>query len=417
MIEPMIPASHDEIVSRARRVVDEVIAKNATRFDTTGEFPADNILALGQAGLMGLFVPRRHGGLEASYRTFIEVSTLIGSACASTGMIFVMHHNQYIMIVEHGTEQQQQFFLPPVARGESLFASATTEPDTGGNANYCNSFLRETPQGLMLSARKPVVTAARHADWVLCTTRADENAPGDLLSMVAMPGIAKTSRVEPFGVWDCVGMRATSSSGLEYTDCEVPTWHRIGPRDSREMRATSMTLASRAGFSAVWLGIAEAAFQQTVGFLKGRRHQFTVAGKGPSGPSLGTVARSLAEYESVQRQVAEMKARLEAARHLLLAAGQRIDEARAEQTPIRTARRGPIQELLWSARLSCGEAAVDVTRMGLRLCGVTGMRKSVLSLERNMRDALTAQVMAPAEDVTKVVLGRQLLDVTATGGV
>ncbi len=68
-----------------------------------------------------------------------------------------------------------------------------------------------------------------------------------------------------------------------------------------------------------------------------------------------------------------------------------------------------MQDRLWSARIACGESAVDVTRQALRLCGVTGLRAGgPLALERRMRDALTSQVMAPSEDATKLMLGGQL---------
>jgi alkylation response protein AidB-like acyl-CoA dehydrogenase len=285
----------------------------------------------------------------------------------------------------------------------------------GGNADYCVSTKRREGDVLVLSASKPVVTGARYADWVFCTTRASPEARGNVLSMVAMPGLGRSRDVKPFGAWDCVGMRATESSGLEYTECRVPAWHQIGPEDSWPVRATSMTVVSRAGFSAVWLGIAQAAYAQTVAHVTRRAHQYIGEGRREQGQEQApraSVQHRVADYETVQRQVAEMRTQVEAARQLLLAAGRRIDELRHElRGPQAMESLGAIQDLLWTARIACGEASIDVTRVGLRVCGVTGMRRGLLSLERNMRDALTSQVMAPSEDVTKLMLGRKLLGV------
>lgn len=391
-------------VACAVEIAANVLAPRAAHHDATGEFPEQGIEALGAAGLLGLLVPREYGGLESSYETFVEVVEVLARACASTAMIYVMHHNQYVMIVDHGTTQQKEAFLPPIARGEQLVASATTEPETGGNAAFCVSAKESDGELIRLTATKPVVTSANYADWVYCTTRASSGSAGDELSMVIMPGPKRSKQVRPFGVWDCIGMRATASTGLQFDGCEVPKWHQIGPEDSSHVRASSMTLVSRAGFSAAWQGIAAAAFDATLAHVQRKYHDFIRREDGSSAPRTERLA--VAGSETTQRQLAEMRVRTMASRELLRGAARRIDARREEITGAGTLE--DIQEVLWSARIACGETAIDVTRQGLRLCGVTGLRAGALTLERHMRDALTSQVMAPSEDATKLMLGAQL---------
>ena len=398
-----------DAVALARSIATEVLAPRAAHHDMTGEFPKPGLEALGEAGLMGLLVPREYGGMEASYETFVEVVELLGQACASTAMIFVMHHNQYAMLVDHGTAEQKEAFLPGIARGRELVASATTEPETGGNAAFCVSAKERDGEVIRLTATKPVVTSANYADWIYCTTRASADAAGDELSMIIMPGPARSADVEPFGAWDCVGMRATSSTGLRFNGCEVPAWHQIGPEDSAHVRASSMTLVSRAGFAAAWQGIATAAFDATLGHVRSKYHDFIRRDSGSA--TIRTERLAVAGSETTQRQLAEMRASLLASRELVRSAARQIDVYREEI--VKGAPIQGVQDLLWSARLACGEAAVGVTRQGLRLCGVTGLRAGALPLERHMRDALTSQVMAPSEDATKLMLGRQLV---AEGG-
>jgi len=405
--------SGDDLVARAEQIAANVIYPKSKHHDETGEFPAESIRALGEAGLMGLFVPREYGGPGAGYETFLAVVETVGRACGSTAMIYVMHHTQYVMVVTHGTEEQKRRFLPPVARGESLFASGTTEPETGGNASFCASAKRIDGDSIVISARKPVVTSALHADWVVVTTRANPEAAGNVLSIVALPGLSgKGGRpdMKPFGEWDCVGMRATGSSGLELVETRVPLSNQIGPDDSFGMRATTMSLVARVGFSAVWLGIAQAALDSIVAHLTRRTHQFLMGNRRETGEVKAAppvqLQRTLADYETVQRQVAELRVKVDGARSLLRSTGRLIDRHMGDLDAAPA-----LQELLWSTRIACSETAIDVCRIALRLSGVTGLRRGVLPLERLMRDALTAQVMAPAEDVAKISLGKLTLGV------
>jgi alkylation response protein AidB-like acyl-CoA dehydrogenase len=207
-------------------------------------------------------------------------------------------------------------------------------------------------------------------------------------------------------VWDCIGMRATSSSGLRFKECEVPGWHQIGPDDCARVRATSMTIVSRAGFAAVWQGIANAAFQEALGHVRRKHHDFIRRDEQMS--QLRTERRVVAASETTRRQLAEMRVQLLASRELLSGAARLVDRHRDDLSSTDPAER--VQDLLWSARIACGQSAIDVTRQALRLCGVTGLRATgPLALERRMRDALTSQVMAPSEDATKLMLGEQLV--------
>jgi alkylation response protein AidB-like acyl-CoA dehydrogenase len=168
-----------------------------------------------------------------------------------------------------------------------------------------------------------------------------------------------------------------------------------------------MTVVSRAGFAAVWQGIATAAFEATLGHVRQKHHDFIRREKGSE--KVHTERIAVTDSETIQRQLAEMRARMLASRELLHSAARTIDLRRSEILQGGSAEE--VQDLLWSARIACGESAVDVTRQGLRLCGVTGLRAGgTLALERHMRDALTSQVMAPSEDATKLMLGRQLVD-------
>ena len=173
-------------------------------------------------------------------------------------MAWGMHTNQYINIVEHGTDEQKNAFLKGIADGEILCASATTEPGTGGNLFYCNSAAERVNGGWKLTATKPVVTSAKHADLCFAITRANPEAPGNLLSFFIVP--CKQESVTQIGEWNTVGMRATQSSGLQFTDVDLTDLHLLGQEGGfGPIALTSMLPLALCGFAATWLGTAQAA--------------------------------------------------------------------------------------------------------------------------------------------------------------
>jgi isovaleryl-CoA dehydrogenase len=416
---PLVPAESAEILERAAEVAQAHLAPNAERCDAAGEFPVENFRALGRAGLMGMFVPRRLGGLEADHFTFALVAEKLAQSCASTAMMWVMHHSQYVVLSHWGTDEQKAFFLPPVARGESLFASGLTEPQTGGTF-YCVSSLEHVGDSVVLNTIKDVVSGANYADWVFVICRASSDASGRVKSGVFAPGL-KSPDVRPYGAWTCLGMRGTGSSGLEYKNCRVPQWHALDPETTRLASHNSLTPVGLIGFSAVWLGIAQAALDFTVRHATGRTHELIIPERrgasdasepsGAEAPQVATIHRTVAQYETVQRQVAEMRARVDAARAIVHELARLIDRLQPDRcSPVPEEHMGAARPLMASARIIAGEAAIDVCRVGMRVSGLRGMSRGS-PLDRNMRDALTAQVMAPGEDLMKISLGRQVLGV------
>lgn len=414
---PLVPADSAEILERAREVAQAYLAPNAERCDAEGEFPVENFKALGRAGLMGMFVPRRFGGLETDHFTFALVAEKLAQSCASTAMMWVMHHTQYVVLAHWGTDEQKAFFLPPVARGEALFASGLTEPQTGGTF-YCVSSLEYDGDSVVLNTIKDVVSGANYADWVFVICRASSDASGKVKSGVFAPGL-KSPDVRPHGAWNCLGMRGTGSSGLEYRSCRVPRWHAFDPETTRLATHTSLTPVALIGFSAVWIGIAQAALDFAVRQATGRTHELIIPeqrkapdaseGRGATDQPVATLHRAVAHYETVQRQVAEMRARVDGARATLHELARLVDRLQPDRnSPVPEEHMGAVRSLMASCRIIAGETAIDVCRVGMRVSGLRGMTRGS-PLDRYMRDALTAQVMAPGEDLMKLSLGRQTL--------
>lgn len=388
-----------EISAIAQEVADKYLAPRAEEYDKSAEFPLANIRELGKCGLMGMLVPPEYGGLGATAVQFTKVAEILGKACPSTAMVWGMHSNQYITLVELGNERQKAAFLPGIARGETLCASGTSEPGGGGNSFfYCNSAARKVEGGWSLTATKSVVTSAPHADLCFTITRANPDALGNQISFFVVP--CKGEGVEQIGNWNTVGLRATQSSGLRFTDVPLTDLHLLGEEGNfGPVALTSMVPWGMCGFAATWLGAAQAAYDFAVEHVKQRIHRFSMPGD--------EQGHSLASYVSVQRQIAEAHMLLLQTRGMLYEFARSIDEAKpAPFQPVPMEKAFELFDVGFALDGVAGENALAVTTTALRVAGAQGYRRDYLRIERCHRDVLAAQVMAPHPDMIKSMLGK-----------
>ena len=116
------------LLAATREVAAAKIAPEASRVDRERAFPADELRALGEAGALGLVVPAEHGGAGGALAALAEACEAVGAACASTGMVFLMHEVTAATIAAGGGERAAE--LLPTARvrrarsGRSRSASA-----------------------------------------------------------------------------------------------------------------------------------------------------------------------------------------------------------------------------------------------------------------------------------------------------
>jgi alkylation response protein AidB-like acyl-CoA dehydrogenase len=388
----------DEMVCAiAQEVADKYLAPRAEEYDRSGELPLENLKELARCGLMGLMVPLEYGGLGGTVTQFTKVSEILARACPSTSMVWGMHTNQYITLVEHGNQQQKAAFLPGIARGEILAAFATTEPETGAHLLYCNSAARKVDGGWRLTRTCPVVTSAQHTNLCFTITRANPHARGDELSMFMVP--CDDKGVSRIGSWNTVGMRATQSSGLQFNNVLLTDLHLLGEEGKFLNISSSMMVLGLCGFAATWLGTAQAALDIAVEYAKKRVHRFSMSGD-ESG-------HSVASYASVQHQIAECDIRLHQNRAFMYEVARLTDEAKPSATqPVPPEQAAYLGNLSLEVRVAAAQAAIEVTTRAMRIARASGYRRDHLRIERYHRDALSSQAMGPDIDMSIALLGK-----------
>ncbi|MFG2803780.1 acyl-CoA dehydrogenase family protein [Streptomyces pseudovenezuelae] len=244
-----------------------LIRSNAARADQEAILPPENLDALRDSGLMGLLVPQKYGGLEATMHDFAATARTLASACLSTAMVWTMHISQSDVVACWAGNELRENLLPRIAAGTEYLASVTTEGGRGSDLFTADTGVRHTAEHVEFSGRNaPVVTGGRHADGFLITLRAHNEAQPHEVSLV-YASRDQLSLTES-GAWNPMGMRGTESGGLEISG-RVPLAQVVGEQGKfRDIARESMVPTSHIGWSACWLGAAEGAFRELLRWLR-----------------------------------------------------------------------------------------------------------------------------------------------------
>lgn len=381
----------DDVLVRTREIASAVVASNTERVDREGRWPEENLRALLGAGLGGLVLPRSVGGLGHSLLAVARVCEELGSVCASTAICFGMHHVGAAVLAAKATPAQVDAFLGPIARGEHLTTLALSEPGTGSEFYIAETRLESVDDGrIRISGEKSFVTNGGHADsYVVSVVAASETAAPGQFSCVVVPRAADGVR---WGApWDGVGMRGNSSRGMKLDGVVLGRDHVLG-EEGDEIWFVFNVVAPffLVAMSGTYLGVADAALAIARAHLVERRHSHT--------------GRSLAQNSITQHRLGTLWATVARTRALLYEAARAGERADPSALPA-----------LCSAKAEVADCAVGVVNEVMSLLGGRGYANHS-RIDRLLRDARAAHVMAPTTDVLRTWTGRALLDQPLLGG-
>src|SRR5947209_3731278 len=386
------------LIDKARRFGAGVLSPRAAQHDRDATFPIENFRDMHPEGLLRICVPKEHGGLGASFRTYCLAAAELGRYCGATALSWNMHvcstlwtgaladdlemsaaeraeHNErrplhYKRIVESGAIYSQPFSEGGAAAASAAALGTEAKPVDGG---------------YLVNGKKIFASLSGAADYygILCTERGEGEAASPRNTLyLAVP--AKAPGVSVVGDWDPLGMRGTVSRTLLMNDVFVPESELLMPHGVYFRAATSwphmfLTL------SPTYMGLAQAAYDFTIAYLRGEV------------PCTPPVKRR--KFPTKQIAVAEMHVMLEQTKALWF---QAISEARAKPTKEQVLR-------AYAAQYSVMENANALAAKAIRTCGGQAMLKS-LPLERIYRDSRCGSLMLPwTAEICLDRLGRETL--------
>jgi isovaleryl-CoA dehydrogenase len=358
--------SADGVLAEIRDLAQTLIAPAAAEIDRESRFPDEQLRALGRIGALGLLVPGEHGGAGAGLVALADACEAIGGACASTGMVFLMHSVTAATVAGGGGESAPGL-LGALASGELLGTLAFSERGTGAHF-YAPELRAERRDGsVCVSGRKSFVTSGGHADVMLVLLQSEREGLDCYAVRKDAPGV----RFE--GRWEGLGMRGNSSIAAEFDGVVLDGEARIGEAGEAAGLVFGVVAPTfLVGLAAVNVGIAQAALSSAVEHAKSRRY--------PDGSALVEVA-------TVQHALADMDIQVRAARTLLCEAA-RLGDSGDEGALV----------ALMEAKVLCTDTAARVTQAALEVCGGQGYTPA-LPIERHLRDARAGAVMAPTNGV------------------
>jgi alkylation response protein AidB-like acyl-CoA dehydrogenase len=354
-----------------RAFAEKVIEPEAREYDEKSLFPWDTFRKMGREGFLGLTVPSQYGGGAGGAMEYSILCEEI--ARASTAYIHNGHYQTEKMIIHYGTEEQRQEFLPKLASGEYLAATAISEVGVGSSFSAMASNARKEKEDYILNGEKVHINDAAEAQVINFFAMSPKGLTVFLVD-TATPGFTILEKMDP------MGLRASPIYSFHLTECRVPENHRIGQEGQGTQVFFSAFNHSRIGNASCLLGIAAAALEKAIAFIKTRR--------------VGN--KVVTDFQGIRWIVAEMSTRLEAAGLLRDKAAWMEDQGK-----------DPAQEASM-AKLLAGEISMEVVSQAIQLTGSYGCYRDT-PFERYLRDAKSLCIAGGTLEVMKNNIARQIL--------
>jgi alkylation response protein AidB-like acyl-CoA dehydrogenase len=350
-------------------------AARAEEYDRRARPPAESLAEAARSGLHTLTVPWTLGGQGAGLARTVSIARQLGAADPAATLILAMTWIQHVHIAltRRWPEQAHQEILRDALGGRGLINALRVEPELGTvtRGGIPATVARLTDDGWRLTGRKIYSTGASVLDWynVFARTGDDEPQVGYFLVRAGAPG----TRIEE--TWDHLGMRASDSHDVVFDNVLIPRHHAVDlrPPDAWQQLPPAYSAWFLLTVSAIYLGIADAARDWLIGFLKSRV------------PT--NLGRPLATLERMQMALGEIDVLRHAAATLLAATAQKVDTAPATLTPEEP---GIVKHVV-------SENAIDAVQKAVALIGNPALTRAH-PLERHLRDVLCARVHAPQSD-------------------
>lgn len=362
-------------------------AATASERDSERLLPFAEMDALAQSGLLAITVPEEYGGLDVSNAILAEITATLAQADGSIGQIPQNHFYILEALRVDGSEDQKRYFFGRALAGDR-FGNALSERGTKTVGHYDTRITRDGP-GYRINGRKFYSTGVLFADWVTVFAL-DET---DKLVMAFVP--KGTEGIEIIDDWDGFGQRTTGSGTTVLNNVYVNADHVVLHHKGFE-RPTTIGSVGQIIHAGVDLGIARAAFAETLDFVKTRSRPWMDSGVERASDDPLTIAK-----------VGQIAVRLEAATATVERAGRKVDAAQVETTEKRVVE---ATLAVAAAKVLTTEIAIEATNTLFELAGTASVKLD-LNLDRHWRNARTHTLHDPVRWKYHVVGNYHLNDV------
>ena len=364
-----------DLLDLVRDIGDAELLPRVAADEKAGRFPRDVFGTLGKAGLLGLPFPERYGGAGQPYEVYLQVLEEIGARWASVGVGVSVQSLTCFPLLNYGTEEQRERWLPELIGGDLLGAYCLSEPDAGSDPGAMRTRATRTESGWRLDGTKAWVTHGGQADFytVLACTGEGSRGISCFLVPADAPGLTAAEPEQK------MGLTASTTASMHFDGVEIEADRLIGAEGQGLSIALAALDAGRLGIAAVATGLAQAALDQAVAYAKQRR----------------TFGQAIIDHQGLGFLLADMQAGVQSARATYLDAARRKDLGR------------PYGMEASVAKLVATDMAMRVTTDAVQVFGGYGYTRD-FPVERFMREAKVMQIFEGTNQIQRLVISRRL---------
>ncbi|PJJ54575.1 acyl-CoA dehydrogenase family protein [Hymenobacter chitinivorans] len=355
------------------------IKPDMMKWDESQEFPVEVFKKLGELGLMGVLVPQEYGGAGFGYVEYVTAIAELSKIDPSIGLSMAAHNSLCTgHILQFGSEEQKHKWLPKLASAEWIGAWGLTEPNTGSDAGNMRTVAVEDGDDYVLNGAKNFITHGKSGNIAVVIARTGE--VGDSHGMTAFV-IEKPTEGFTHGLKaDKLGMRASETTELIFTDCRVPKANILGKVGDGFIQAMKVLDGGRISIAALSLGIAQGAFEAALRYSQ-ERHQFN---------------QPISNFQGISFKLADMATEIEAASLLTYRAADMKDRGLN------------VNQESAMAKLYASEVCVRTANEGVQIFGGYGYTKDYPA-EKYYRDSKLCTIGEGTSEIQKLVIARTLL--------
>jgi alkylation response protein AidB-like acyl-CoA dehydrogenase len=385
-VEFALTDEQQQLRRAVREFAEGEILPHVMEWDEASRFPSELIPKMAEMGFLGVIFPEKYGGAGMGYVEYAIIIEELSRVDGSVGIIVAAHNSLCTNhLYKFGTEEQKKKYVEPLAQGKKLGCWSLTEPEAGSDAGGTRTKAVRQGDSWVINGSKTFTTNGHYAD--VCVGMAVTDASKKSHGISAFVIEKGTAGFKPGKKENKLGLRASDTSEVIFTDCKVPAGNLVGKEGEGFVNSLQILDGGRISIASLGLGMAQGAYEAAVKYAK-QRKQF---------------GKAIAEFQAIQFKLADMAMEIEAARLLTYKAAWLADKAiAAGNYDFRITQESSM------AKLYAGETAVRVANECVQIHGGYGFIKDYPA-EKFYRDVKLCTIGEGTSEIQRMVIARQIL--------
>jgi alkylation response protein AidB-like acyl-CoA dehydrogenase len=378
MYDTQVSESAALIQESARQFAETHIRPHVMEWDEAQHFPIDLMRNMGDHGFLGVLVDEKYGGAGLGYQEYITLIIEISKVCGSIGLSMAAHNSLCSgHILQFGSEEQKQRYLPKLASGQWIGAWGLTEPNTGSDAMRMKCVAVKDGDHFVLNGTKSWITHGISGEVAVVIART-----GELLDSRGMTAFVIERGTPGFNAGkkeNKLGMRASETAEMIFQDCRVHKSQILGKEGDGFIQAMQVLDGGRISIAALSLGIAKGAYECSVQYAR-EREQF---------------GQPILNFQAIGFKLAELVTKIQAA-ELLTRKAAHLKNSGERCTTVAA-----------MAKYYASEVAVLAGNEAVQIHGGYGYTKD-FPAEKYYRDSKLCTIGEGTSEIQKLVISRNV---------